>query len=72
MAYQKEITEAKRKDAAPTAVWPCRLKTIATFAKRDPIVIGVDIVEGSLRVGTPLAAITKDNGVTKIVKLGRM
>ncbi|KAI0761761.1 hypothetical protein BC629DRAFT_1584115 [Irpex lacteus] len=53
-AYNAEIQEAKRRDAAPQAVWPCRLKTIACFAKREPIILGVDILDGTLRVGTPL------------------
>jgi len=68
-AYHKEITEAKRKDAAPQAVWPCRLKIIAVFAKRDPIIVGVDILEGTLRVGTPLCVV---NAEKQVVKLGRM
>ena len=68
-AYHKEITEAKRKDAAPQAVWPCRLKIIAVFCKRDPIIVGVDIIDGTLRVGTPLCVV---NAEKQIVKLGRM
>lgn len=68
-AYNKEITEAKRRDQAPQAVWPCRLKIIAVFAKRDPILVGVDIIEGTLRVGTPLCIV---NAEKQIVKLGRM
>lgn len=73
-AYNQEITEAKRRDAAPQAVWPCRLKTIAAFAKRDPIILGVDILDGSLRVGTPLAVVKIDptNGKKEIVDLGKM
>lgn len=34
-AYNKQMVEAKRADSAPKAVWPCRLKIIACFAKRD-------------------------------------
>ena len=34
-AYNNEIMEAKRRDAAPQAVWPCRLKIIAVFAKAN-------------------------------------
>lgn len=73
-AYNEEITEAKRKDAAPQAVWPCRLKTIAAFAKRDPIILGVDILDGSLRVGTPLAVVKVDPATQKkeIIDLGKM
>lgn len=61
-AYMAEITEAKRRDQAPQAVFPCMLKIVpgAVFNKRNPIVIGVDVIEGQLRLGTPLAAVTAD------------
>ena len=73
-AYNAEITEAKRKDAAPQAVWPCRLKIIAVFAKRDPIIMGVDILDGTLRVGTPLCVVKIDPVTQKkeIIPLGKM
>ncbi|ESK87959.1 eukaryotic translation initiation factor 5b [Moniliophthora roreri MCA 2997] len=73
-AYNAEITEAKRRDAAPQAVWPCRLKTIAAFCKRDPIILGVDILDGSLRVGTPLAVVKVDPVTQKkeIIDLGKV
>lgn len=72
--YNNEITEAKRRDAAPQAVWPCRLKIIAAFCKRDPIILGVDILDGSLRVGTPLAVVKTDavTGKKDIVALGKI
>ncbi|KAG5643584.1 hypothetical protein DXG03_000637 [Asterophora parasitica] len=73
-AYNAEITEAQRKDAAPQAVWPCRLKTIAAFCKRDPIILGVDILDGTLRVGTPLAVVKTDpaTGKKEIIPLGKI
>ncbi|XP_006459793.1 hypothetical protein AGABI2DRAFT_184341 [Agaricus bisporus var. bisporus H97] len=73
-AYNQEIVEAKRRDAAPQAVWPCRLKIIATFCKRDPIIVGVDILDGTLRVGTPLAVvkINPTNGQKEIIDLGKI
>lgn len=73
-AYNNEITEAKRRDAAPQAVWPCRLKTIAAFCKRDPIILGVDILDGTLRVGTPLCVVKTDPTTTKreIIDLGKV
>lgn len=73
-AYNDEITEAKRRDAAPQAVWPCRLKIIATFCKRDPIILGVDILDGTLRVGTPLAVVKIDpvTGKKDIIDLGKI
>eukprot|EP00834_Sanchytrium_tribonematis_P001607 NODE_41_length_34096_cov_2.002235.p3 type:complete len:751 gc:universal NODE_41_length_34096_cov_2.002235:21247-23499(+) len=52
--YHQSTLEKKRKEQAPKAVFPCILKTLAAFNKRDPIILGVDVVEGVLRVGTPL------------------
>lgn len=73
-AYNAEILEAKRRDAAPIAVWPCRLKIIACFCKRDPIILGVDILDGTLRVGTPICVIKTDpaTGAKDIIDLGKM
>lgn len=73
-AYNAEIMEAKRRDAAPQAVWPCRLKTLQAFAKRDPIILGVDILDGTLRIGTPLAVVKVDpaTGKKDIISLGKI
>ncbi|KAJ7122943.1 P-loop containing nucleoside triphosphate hydrolase protein [Mycena epipterygia] len=73
-AYNQEIVEAKRKDAAPQAVWPCRLKIIAAFCKRDPIILGVDILDGTLRIGTPIAVVKTDPTTQKkeIIDLGKI
>ncbi|KAG8970054.1 hypothetical protein FRC03_011853 [Tulasnella sp. 419] len=72
-AYNQEIVEAKRRDAAPQAIWPCRLRIIAAFAKRDPIILGVDIVEGSLKIGTPLCVVKTDAaGKKEIIDLGKI
>jgi len=73
-AYNAEITEAKRRDAAPQAIWPVRLKTLRAFAKRDPIILGCDILDGTLRVGTPLCVVKKDaqTGKVDIIDLGKV
>lgn len=41
------------------AVFPAVCKTIATavFNKRDPIVLGVDVLEGKLKIGTPMCVV---------------
>jgi len=68
--------EAKRRDAAPQAVWPCRLKIIAAFCKRDPIILGVDILDGTLRIGTPICVVKVPDPATpskrEIIDLGKM
>ena len=74
MAYNAEIMETKKREAAPTAVWPCRLRTIAAFAKRDPIILGCDILDGSLRIGTPLCVVKTDPATKKreVISIGRV
>ncbi|PWN46835.1 hypothetical protein IE53DRAFT_382587 [Violaceomyces palustris] len=74
VAYNEAVKEEKKRDAAGSAVWPCRLKTIAAFAKRDPIILGCDILEGTLRVGTPLCVVKTDATTRKkeIIHLGKV
>lgn len=56
------------------AVLPCVLKTIQIINKRNPMIIGVDVVEGAVRIGTPICAVRQDP-VTKqpnIMVLGKV
>lgn len=64
----------KRKEASGSAVFPCVLRIIQIFRTRDPIILGVDVVEGSIRVGTPLAAvkINEDTKERTVYSLGKM
>ncbi|KAI5781475.1 hypothetical protein EDC01DRAFT_784380 [Geopyxis carbonaria] len=73
-AYQKEMLEQQRRESAAQAVFPCILNVVAVFMKKDPIVIGVDVVEGSLRIGTPVAAVKKNaiTGEMEPIVLGRV
>ncbi|CAG8609948.1 6754_t:CDS:10 [Paraglomus brasilianum] len=75
-AYNQDMLEQKRRDQAPQAVFPCVLRIIpgAVFNKRDPILVGVDVVEGSLRVGTPICVVKVDaaTNVREILNLGRV
>ncbi|KAK7279842.1 hypothetical protein RJT34_24901 [Clitoria ternatea] len=55
-AYIDNIKEEKKREAADEAVFPCVLKILPNciFNKKDPIVLGVDILEGILKIGTPI------------------
>ncbi|KIW73315.1 translation initiation factor aIF-2 [Phialophora macrospora] len=73
-AHMKQLQEQKKEESKLHAVFPCVLHPIQVFNKKDPIVVGVDVVEGSLRLLTPIAAV-KTNPVTgakEIVVLGRV
>eukprot|EP01027_Heterolobosea_sp_BB2_P003649 GEZU01005500.1.p1 GENE.GEZU01005500.1~~GEZU01005500.1.p1 ORF type:complete len:868 (-),score=490.90 GEZU01005500.1:2466-4721(-) len=62
-AYMNKLKEERKATAAQDAVFPCLLKIIPhyVFNKRDPIICGVDVLEGSLRVGTPLCVPSQGN-----------
>ncbi|KAL6528444.1 hypothetical protein OROHE_015394 [Orobanche hederae] len=54
-AYIYNLKEERKKEAAEEAVFPCVLKIMpnCVFSK-DPIVLGVDVLDGILKVGTPI------------------
>ncbi|XWS69181.1 hypothetical protein CRYUN_Cryun04dG0157600 [Craigia yunnanensis] len=61
-AYIDGLKEERKKEAADEAVFPCVLKILPNciFNKKDPIVLGVDILEGIARVGTPICIPQKE------------
>jgi len=52
--YVAQVREQRKKDEGKAAVFPCILKPVAFFNKKDPIIIGVDVERGVLKIGTPL------------------
>ncbi|KAF3974364.1 hypothetical protein CMV_002293 [Castanea mollissima] len=61
-AHINAFKEEKKKEAADEAVFPCVLKILPNciFNKKDPIVLGVDVLEGILKIGTPLCIPQRD------------
>ncbi|XP_077243402.1 uncharacterized protein LOC143883952 [Tasmannia lanceolata] len=61
-AYIDKLKEEKKKDAAEEAVFPCVLQIMPNciFNKKDPIVLGVDVIEGIAKVGTPICIPSKE------------
>ncbi|TXT13736.1 hypothetical protein VHUM_01103 [Vanrija humicola] len=73
--HMEEVTEARKKEAAPNAVWPVKLKIIKPFASKDPIILGCDIVDGATaRVGTPVGVVRydKEKNTREIIPLGKI
>lgn len=71
--HVKQLTEQRKEESKLDAVFPCVLKTVAVFNKKDPIVIGVDVIEGSLRLMTPIAALKQNaEGKKEVIQLGRV
>lgn len=54
--FMEQLTEKRREDAAAIAVFPSIVKILPqhVFNQKDPIIVGVEVVEGILKVGTPL------------------
>jgi len=51
-------------------VFPCigRIIPSAIFNRKDPIVLGMDVLEGSLRIGTPVCVVTTYSGKPGVEK----
>lgn len=54
--FMDELMQRRREEAAAVAVFPSIVKILPqhVFNQKDPIIVGVEIVEGILKVGTPL------------------
>lgn len=71
--HMADLTEKRKEESKLLAIFPCVINPVAVFNKKDPIVIGVDVIEGSLRMHTPLAAVrTNAAGQKEIVDIGRV
>eukprot|EP00667_Euglena_gracilis_P002841 EG_transcript_2847 len=67
-AYMKGIREEQQKGDAEVAVFPVELAVVpnCVFRARDPIVLGVEVQVGSLKVGTPLCTFQSDGTCLQI------
>jgi translation initiation factor 5B len=71
--HMEQLAEKKKEESKMLAVFPCVLKPVAVFNNTNPIVVGVDVVEGNLKTLTPIAAVvTGANGQKTIIDLGRV
>eukprot|EP01059_Diplonema_ambulator_P023145 TRINITY_DN3856_c2_g1_i1.p1 TRINITY_DN3856_c2_g1~~TRINITY_DN3856_c2_g1_i1.p1 ORF type:complete len:818 (+),score=448.76 TRINITY_DN3856_c2_g1_i1:45-2498(+) len=66
--YQHKLQEANK----TKAVFPCRLKIVKDLRGRDPIILGVVVEEGQVRVGTPLFAWKEKDGKKYPFKVGKV
>eukprot|EP00037_Helgoeca_nana_P022785 m.234369 g.234369 ORF g.234369 m.234369 type:complete len:1034 (-) comp26125_c0_seq1:104-3205(-) len=72
--HQQEEKERLQREFASLATFPCRLEMIpdCVFNTRDPIVVGVKVTAGQLKIGTPLVARTVEKGLVHIGVVGSM
>jgi translation initiation factor 5B len=54
--FMAELGEQRRAEASAIAVFPCIVKILPQhiFNQKDPIIVGAEVVEGILKIGTPL------------------
>lgn len=54
--FMEDLAERRRNEAAAVAVFPCIIKILPQhiFNQKDPIIVGVEVLEGILKLGTPL------------------
>ncbi|XP_065361107.1 eukaryotic translation initiation factor 5B [Calliphora vicina] len=62
MAFREELKQKKREEFRSIAVFPCKLKILPQFIfnSRDPIVMGVMVEAGIVKVGTPICVPSKE------------
>lgn len=74
-AYMNSVKEEKRKESAEEAVFPCVLEILpnCVFNKKDPIVVGVNVLEGVAKVTAfkELFADLVSTCVDHVVEVGR-
>jgi translation initiation factor 5B len=70
-AHLRALVEARRAAAELLAVHPCVLRILPQhiFNKKDPIVLGVEVLEGTLRLGTPLCVPGKGLDVGRVISI---
>jgi len=58
----EDLQEKKKEETSPEAVFPCKLRIIPEyiFNKKDPIVLGVEVIDGILKIGTPIVVPSKE------------
>ncbi|XP_071787061.1 eukaryotic translation initiation factor 5B-like [Asterias amurensis] len=62
MAYREEIKQKQREEHKNIAIFPCKLKVMPQFIfnARNPIVVGVMVEAGIVKVGTPICVPSKE------------
>ena len=62
MAHRAELKRKKQEEFKYIAVFPCKVRILPQFIfnTRDPIVVGVVIEAGFIKVGTPLCVPGKE------------
>ena len=63
--FREDLKRRKQEEFKHIAVFPCKLRVLPNciFNSRDPIVIGVSVEAGFVKVGTPICVPSKEVGI---------
>lgn len=71
--HMAQLAQQRKEESKMLAVFPCVLRPVAVFNKTDPIVVGVDVIDGNLRLNTPIACVKQNaSGAKEIIPMGRV
>lgn len=71
--HMAQLAAQRKEESKMLAVFPCVLRPVAVFNKTDPIVVGVDVIDGNLRLNTPIACVRQNSdGKKEIIPMGRV
>jgi len=67
--YMDELKAKRREQFAHQVVWPCilKIKPGCVFNQKNPIVLGVQVLDGVLKIGTPISVPCRE-----FVELGKV
>lgn len=70
-AHIEDVKKKQREQFKSIAVFPTKLKILPTciFNKRDPIIIGVEVLAGKLKQDTPIWVVDKDIMIGKVTSI---
>ncbi|CAH8357209.1 unnamed protein product [Eruca vesicaria subsp. sativa] len=72
--YLKDLKDEERKETSSEVVFPCVLKILPNhvFKSGNPIILGVEVIDGILKVGTPMCILKEIEKSRVFVDLGRI
>jgi translation initiation factor 5B len=71
-AFMNGLREERKAEAQANVVFPVILKILPQhiFNKKDPIVLGVEVTEGTIRIGTTLTIPALSLDIGKVTRIG--
>ena len=75
-AYVKACQDNRKEAEGGGAIFPCAIEMVkdAVFNRANPIIIGVNVTAGQLKIGTPLCVPEKENlkiGVVESIEMNK-